>query len=145
MTLGYLQAVAVYRHVGMIREALYYAEKAQKVVEAVDAKPAIARIQVITGDLKVRSGKPEDGRECFTQALETSSGGQVAVQCQVALGHLQRTLGDLEGEIEAYHNAQAELDKLTTSTAILNYGKLGETEEPDLAEGYAYLPAPPYC
>lgn len=139
MTLGYLQAVAVYRHVGMIREALYYAEKAQKVVEAVDAKPAIARIQVITGDLKVRSGKPEEGRECFTQALETSNGGQVAVHCQVALGHLQRTLGDLEGEIEAYHNAQTELDKLTASTAILNYGKLGETEELDLAEGYAYL------
>ncbi|KAF8247424.1 hypothetical protein K440DRAFT_584672 [Wilcoxina mikolae CBS 423.85] len=125
--LGYIQAANIYRHLGMIRESIYFMNHALKTVEAVDAKPSIDRTKVMLGDLKVRCGEMNEGSAMLENAGQSIGGGRAMVSFQIAVGNLERLNGNLEAEIEAYRRAEEALNSLVTN--IMNKAeKSGNSE-----------------
>lgn len=114
--LGYIQAANIYRHLGMIRESIYFAEQALKTVEAVDAKPAINRTKVMLGDLKIRCGQMEEGKELLMSVSSSMGTDKTAVLFQVAVGNFERLNGNFAAEIDAYQRAEKTIDSLVAKT-----------------------------
>lgn len=131
--LGYVQSANVYRHLGMIRESIYFATQALKIVEAVDAKLTVDRTKVMLADLMVRSGETAEGSVMLESVRKSMSAGRAIVAFQIATGNLAGLNENFGAEIEAYHQADKAIDDLVTG-AIEASGNDVNSEE--LAEQY---------
>lgn len=145
MYLSLVQASLIYRHQGMIREAVFNMEQALKTVEAVDATPLIAQALSIFGDLKIRAGALSEGADMLERATELraeieKSKEIVSLDCTVGYLHGKNRLW--EEEWGAYEHAESKLAALMSPGFINNIDKLafaGEGDE-DMKMDYENLP-----
>ena len=136
MYLSLVQAALVYRHQGMIREALFSMGQALKTVEAVGATPLIAQALSLFGDLKIRAGEMDEGAEMLEKATELraeieKSKEIVNLDCCVGYYHGKNKLW--EEELEAYEHAEMKLEALMSPGFIRNMDMLqtaGEVDDP---------------
>ncbi|TGZ82401.1 hypothetical protein EX30DRAFT_362974 [Ascodesmis nigricans] len=101
----FLQTVTAYRHLGMVREALNYAEESMKVARAVASPHLIATTLIVLGDLQIRSGQLAEGEKNLNEAMEMRIDGRNRVALELALGNLMKQRGEREKEVEAYRRA----------------------------------------
>lgn len=111
----FMQTVTAYRHLGMVREALNYAEESLKVARAVDSTPLIAYTLIVIGDLQIRSGRLDEGEKNLIEAKELGVSGRYEVALELALGNLAKRRGQHEEEVEAYRRALQVLTELVDS------------------------------
>ncbi|KAI5810824.1 peptidase family C50-domain-containing protein, partial [Pyronema omphalodes] len=114
--LGYLQTAFIYRHLGMIRESIYFVQQALKTVEAVDAKRTIQRTKLLLADLKIRCGEVEEGGKMLEEIGHIEDARARAVW-EVAKGNLERLRGNWEEELEAYKRAEKAVDEVIAQVA----------------------------
>lgn len=114
--LGYLQTAFIYRHLGMIRESIYFVQQALKTVEAVDAKRTIQRTRLLLADLKIRCGEVEEGGKMLEELGQIEDGRARAVW-EVAKGNLERLRGNWEEELEAYRRAEKTVEGVIAQVA----------------------------
>ncbi|KAI5808785.1 peptidase family C50-domain-containing protein [Peziza echinospora] len=134
MYLSLIQASFIYRHQGMVREAMYNMEQALKTVEAVGATPLIAQALSIFGDLKIRSGAMEEGADMLERATDLrreidKSKEIVTLDCSLGYLHGKQMLW--ENELEAYEHAEAKLEAIMSPTFIRNIDALQAVEDED--------------
>jgi len=138
MYLSLVQASLIYRHQGMIREAVFNMEQALKTVEAVDATPLIAQALSIFGDLKIRAGALSEGADMLERATELraeieKSKEVVSLDCTVGYLHGKNRLW--EEEWGAYEHAESKLAALMSPAFIKNIDELalaGEGSDEDM-------------
>jgi len=138
MYLSLVQASLIYRHQGMIREAVFNMEQALKTVEAVDATPLIAQALSIFGDLKIRSGALSEGADMLERATELraeieKSKEIVSLDCTVGYLHGKNRLW--EEEWGAYEHAESKLAALMSPGFIKNIDELALAGDGDDDEG----------
>lgn len=113
----------LYSRMSLFQEAVYFAEQAQKIVEAVDAKPLIAENLAATASLHIRGGQLEKGREMVDQARETNQGDEQS-KLQALLhcfqGQIHGIQGRLDDERAEYVKAEHAIEILTQGTFIHN-------------------------
>jgi separase len=109
---GYMQTANIYRHLGMIRESMYYVNEALKALQAVGAKPIIDWTSVWLGDLKIRCGEIEEGETILDAVEESMSATRAMIAFHVAKGNLEKMQGDFESEVGAYRAAERMIDEL---------------------------------
>ena len=131
---GYMQVANIYRHLGMIRESIFFVGEALKTVEAVEAKPAVSWTKVVLGDLMIRCGDITEGSEILEKVRQSIDGSRTTIDLEVATGNLEKLNGDFESEIGAYQRAEKAIDDLLAH-ALQKSAKAGETQE--LAGQYA--------
>ncbi|RPB27727.1 hypothetical protein L211DRAFT_834580 [Terfezia boudieri ATCC MYA-4762] len=134
MYLSLVQASLIYRHQGMIREAVFNMEQALKTVEAVDATPLIAQALSIFGDLKIRAGSLSEGADMLERATELraeieKSKEIVSLDCTVGYLHGKNRLW--EEEWGAYEHAESKLAALMSPGFIKNIDELALAGEVD--------------
>jgi separase len=127
--LGYMQAANVYRHLGMIRESLYFAEQALKTVEAVGATPSIDKTKVMIGDLKVRGGQLSEGSEILDGIVRSLGDNRATAALELALGNLEKLRGDFSAELKAYQRAEKAIDELLDIKFIQKLGKVDDGQD----------------
>ncbi|CAI4218820.1 unnamed protein product, partial [Parascedosporium putredinis] len=105
-----LRLSALYAHMGMFQDTLYYAEQAYKVAENSGSALYVARSAVWTGSVWIKGGRPEKGieyvanaRAFVTENPHTSQ--SVALACQ--LSELYRLMGDSASEEEMLQLAES--------------------------------------
>lgn len=138
---AFTQASHICQHQGMIREAEFYIEQALAVVQATNASSYIANALAVSGDLRVRSGRIEEGEKFLRDAAVFK--GEIekckeSVILQCAAAHLQRTTGLFDNELESYESAERKLGRVLEAVADLG---LEETESAadELTKGYKIL------
>ncbi|KAF8471804.1 peptidase family C50-domain-containing protein [Kalaharituber pfeilii] len=132
-----VQASLIYRHQGMVREAMFSMEQALKIVEAVGATPLIAQALSIFGDLKIRAGSLNEGADMLEKATELraeieKSKEIVTLDCSVGYFHGKQKLW--EEELGAYEHAEAKLEALMSPCFIKNIDILqlaGDPQQPE--------------
>ncbi|PWW75361.1 hypothetical protein C7212DRAFT_358438 [Tuber magnatum] len=135
---GLLQTSNIYRHQGMVREAEFYLEQALKTVEAVDAPSRVSLAMTMYGDLRIRSGRIDEGEEMLQKASKSIGEGREALEFEVASGNLDRLRGNFAEEGRAYERAEKQLENLMSIRYIEGLGVFtGDSD--DLAEKVAIL------
>ncbi len=119
-----------YARLGLLQEALYYAEQVQKILEAVDAKLLMVENLVVIRGLYIRSGQMDKGGELSAQAKTLSVQEErniIQVQIHCLEGHLHRLQGEVEKERVEYIQADRILDQLLQPNAIKKIDHLSST------------------
>ncbi|KAI5795625.1 peptidase family C50-domain-containing protein [Geopyxis carbonaria] len=129
----------IYRHLGMVMEALYFAKRALDIAKAVDAKPAIAQALILVADMEIRSGKIEEGELTLEDARGMIGDGRLTYAYEVCLGNLKRLQGDFDEELKAYERARHAIDNLLDTKNIQRFGNPGCTDETGIADQLAGL------
>ncbi|KAK7415898.1 separin protein [Neonectria punicea] len=93
---GLLHISAVYAHLGMFQETIYYAESAQKIAESTGSSLYRAQVLAWTGSIYHRAGRLEKaldfGNEAGEQIPEDICVSRIQLACQ--LSELYRDIGD---------------------------------------------------
>ncbi|KAJ6260918.1 Separin [Drechslerella dactyloides] len=114
-----VHVATLYLHQGMQREALFYIEEARNVAEGVDSKSLLFHVSSIFGDLLIRLGSLEEGREKIQQATalkeQLLERGKELVSFDCTLGIMYRKHKSWARELDAYNNAEKTLDALMGS------------------------------
>lgn len=134
MYLSLIQASLIYRHQGMVREAMFNMEQALKTVEAVGATPLIAQALSIFGDLKIRAGALSEGADMLEKATDLRAEIErskeiVSLDCSVGFLHGKNRLW--EEEWGAYDHAESKLVALMSPRFIKNIDELTLALETD--------------
>ncbi|KAI9849621.1 MAG: hypothetical protein M1837_002746 [Sclerophora amabilis] len=118
---GLRHLAGLYSHQGMIQEAIYYMEQAQKIVEAVKANGLLAHYLGLAGNYWNRSGNIGSGKELLQKALEAEkheahSKSTVELHCFLAFcSHIE---GNLEDELAHYAVAERLIEEITSATFL---------------------------
>ncbi|PKS12663.1 hypothetical protein jhhlp_000871 [Lomentospora prolificans] len=105
-----LRLSALYAHMGMFQDTLYYAEQACKVAESSGSSLYIAQSAVWAGSVWIKGGKPDKGLDYVASARvfvteNPHSSQSVTLACQ--LSELYRIIGDSESEEKMLQLAEA--------------------------------------
>ncbi|KAI9823939.1 MAG: hypothetical protein M1832_002257 [Thelocarpon impressellum] len=128
-------------HQGMFQEAIYYAQQALRIVEAVDATNLMAENLSVSGDIWARSGQVEKGGELLARGSEIArhhGNSKVTVSMHCYLGQLHRLRGSVEEELAAYDEAERLLSEISTESFINGLERLPERSN-GLEESFARL------
>lgn len=118
---GLINLSQLFARLGLFQEALYYSDQAQKIVEAVNAKPLIAENLANTGGLHIRAAQIQKGEDFIKRAEEVNKGYEqtkVLIQLHFMQGCLHGRQGNLDDEKAEYVHAEQAIQRLTTETFI---------------------------
>ncbi|KAI9681453.1 MAG: hypothetical protein M1817_002737 [Caeruleum heppii] len=111
----------LFLHHGLHREAVYYIEQAQKVVDAVQARPLRALGLAAAGDCWSRSGEFTKGLKLLTQAEEllgSATKNKSMVLVQHYLGNAWGLQGQGKDQLRVYEKAEHILQEITHENFI---------------------------
>lgn len=117
----YAQKTAVYTHFGMFSEALAWAEKAGKLIDATPSSSAILWHNTILADLWIKAGDVERGQGHLDQAAEEmqSEPSRELAQYHQTIAKMWAARGEIDDQIEALNEAMLVMDRLISQPSLI--------------------------
>jgi separase len=111
---SYAQMSALYAHLGMFSEALAWAEKVGKLVDAIPSTPAILWHCTLMADLWIRAGEVETGQKYLDDASGSlqSYPSLELVQYHRIIAKMWKSRGELDDEVETLDVSISIVEKL---------------------------------
>lgn len=136
---GLLHVSAVYAHLGMYQETIYYAESAQKIAESTGSPLYRAQVLAWIGSVYHRAGKLtkalDFGNEALEELPQDISASRVQVACQ--LGGLFRDTGDEDKALQLLQLAEDTAQRLGDHGKVLSIQNEAKKTAPVAAKARA--------